>query len=325
MSGKKGYVPPASVAKAAARGLEYRKRAGGKGGLDVKQASAQGIGSGVQRATNLKNRDAISADTVRRMKAFFDRHAKNKDVAAGKEPWEDRGHVAWLLWGGDPGRKWANKIVASLDESVSGLVEELRAALDEEPRRRTPPQVKRCVAKVADKVQDTSRAFAICVAQMQKSGQIKPGTMQLTKKGKKRARSKAAKKDYRTMVDKYEKALKRESVVPDMKALLESNYDADKVAADLLAVCPPNRMNHCKRALEVVLPAYAGGEDIYNADYKDAKDTLGRVIDDAWNDHPAWDETYKAYLLNLESEIKHTENGLRDLESRLRVWKKTAD
>ncbi len=109
------FKPTKSIAAAAERGLEYRRKAGGKGGLSGKQAKKQGIGSGVQRAVNLKNRDTMSPATVKRMKSFFDRHQKNKAIGKGKKPYEDRGYVAWLLWGGDPGYSWARKIVRQMD------------------------------------------------------------------------------------------------------------------------------------------------------------------------------------------------------------------
>jgi hypothetical protein len=110
------HVPPPAVAAAAARGLALRQAASpsNKGGLTVSQAHQQGIGSGVQRAVDLKNRRALSPDTVRRMHAFFSRHQKNKAVDPGKTPAQDKGYQAWLLWGGDPGRAWASRIVASL-------------------------------------------------------------------------------------------------------------------------------------------------------------------------------------------------------------------
>lgn len=110
------FKPPESVAKAAERGLEYRKKGGG-GGLSRGEASSQGIGSGVQRATNLKNRDTLSPSTVRRMNSFFSRHQKNKAIDAKHKgtPWKDKGYVAWLLWGGDPGRSWAAKVVRQMD------------------------------------------------------------------------------------------------------------------------------------------------------------------------------------------------------------------
>jgi len=108
------FKPTAAMAKAAERGLEYRKKGGG-GGLTSKQAGSLGIGSGVSRASSLKRRSNVSPQVVRRMKAFFDRHEKNSKIDKGKKPHEDRGYVAWLLWGGNPGRSWANARVRQMD------------------------------------------------------------------------------------------------------------------------------------------------------------------------------------------------------------------
>jgi hypothetical protein len=117
------FKPPASVASAASRGLEYRKKASpsNKGGLTPDQAKKEGVGSGVQRAVNLKNRDSLDEATVRRMHAFFSRHEKNKGVSPehkGK-PYNDKGHTAWLLWGGDAGKNWASSVVRRLDAQKS--------------------------------------------------------------------------------------------------------------------------------------------------------------------------------------------------------------
>jgi hypothetical protein len=109
------FTPPESVSNAAERGLEMRKKSGGKGGLNAKQAKQAGVGSGVQRASNLKNGSKISPETVKRMRNFFSRHDKNLKVDAGKTPGEDRGYIAGLLWGGTPGRSWANKIIRQMD------------------------------------------------------------------------------------------------------------------------------------------------------------------------------------------------------------------
>lgn len=105
------FQPPSSVAKAAARGLELRKKHG-KGGLTPKQASKQGIGSGVTRAATLKNRKNVSPKVIKQMVAFFNRHEKNK---AGGE--DDAGYISWQLWGGDAGRSWANKIKRQMDSA----------------------------------------------------------------------------------------------------------------------------------------------------------------------------------------------------------------
>lgn len=110
---KNSFIPPKTVAKEAEKGLEYRRKAKNKGGLTNKEASDEGIGSGVQRAVNLKNRDSVSLNTIKRMKSFFDRHEKNKSIGSENKntPWEDKGYVSWLLWGGDSGRVWVNSIL----------------------------------------------------------------------------------------------------------------------------------------------------------------------------------------------------------------------
>ena len=111
------FKPPQSVAAAAVRGLMLRREQSKsqKAGLDSKQASAQGIGSGVQRASDLKAGASMSPSTVKRMKAYFDRHASNYQLDAGKSPKEDKGYVAGLLWGGAAGRAWSNKVVRQME------------------------------------------------------------------------------------------------------------------------------------------------------------------------------------------------------------------
>ena len=112
---EQSFKPPANVAKEAAEGLELRRKASpsNKGGLTVKQASEQGIGSGVQRAVDLKNRRNLTLETVKRMSSFFARHEKNKEIDPSNKdtPWNDKGFVAWKLWGGDSGKAWVDSIL----------------------------------------------------------------------------------------------------------------------------------------------------------------------------------------------------------------------
>lgn len=105
------FKPPAGVRSAARRGLELRRK-WRRGGMTNSEASDSGIGSGVQRATNLANGDAVSMTTIRRMVAFFERHQRNYKPGK-KEPdgGPTAGTIAWLLWGGNAGRAWANRIV----------------------------------------------------------------------------------------------------------------------------------------------------------------------------------------------------------------------
>lgn len=126
------FKPPESVANAAEKGLEYRKKQGeDKAGLTPEEASKEGIGSGVQRAVNLKNRDEVSPETINKMVGFFARHEKNSKIDAKHkgEPWKDKGYVSWLLWGGDPGKTWAEKVKRQME------------AADEKAKKKTARRV----------------------------------------------------------------------------------------------------------------------------------------------------------------------------------------
>ena len=72
---------------------------------------------GWTRARQIVNRENLSIKTIKRMKAFFDRHQKNRviDPKYKSEPWKDRGYVAWLIWGGDAGYTWAKMKVKQFE------------------------------------------------------------------------------------------------------------------------------------------------------------------------------------------------------------------
>ena len=104
--------PTVSMAREATLGLKWRKEYG-RGGTQV----------GVARANQLRRRDTLSLDTVKRMKAYFDRHEVDMTVPKNKNPrhpdYPGAGKIAWLLWGGNSGRSFANRIVRrmnSIDE-----------------------------------------------------------------------------------------------------------------------------------------------------------------------------------------------------------------
>lgn len=97
----KSFRPPQSVADAAKRALEVRAK---------KPPSQRGMTLvGLARARDLSNRKGLSLDTVKRMKAYFDRHEVDKKGSTWSE--QGKGWQAWNGWGGDAGRSWANKIL----------------------------------------------------------------------------------------------------------------------------------------------------------------------------------------------------------------------
>jgi hypothetical protein len=102
------FSPPIAVQVAARRGLEMRREAPPhkKGGTLV----------GIMRARDLANGKKIPITTILRMASFFARHQGNQN----KDPDEkyDRGQISWLLWGGDPGRKWAESIIENWRKEI---------------------------------------------------------------------------------------------------------------------------------------------------------------------------------------------------------------
>ena len=90
-------IPPVEVAKNAARGLELRAKHR-RGGTSI----------GVNRARTLSKREHISPETIKRMVSYFARHTVDKSAPHFEDDDDpSAGKIAWLLWGGDAGEKWA--------------------------------------------------------------------------------------------------------------------------------------------------------------------------------------------------------------------------
>ena len=100
------YIPTQAMADNARRALEIREK---------KPMSQRGMTSvGIARARDLMNKRPMSEDTVRRMKAFFDRHEVDKQGATWKT--QGKGYQAWMGWGGDEGYSWSTAIVERLNK-----------------------------------------------------------------------------------------------------------------------------------------------------------------------------------------------------------------
>ena len=96
------FSPPEGVRKEAQQGLDWR-REHGRGGTEV----------GIARARDLSNGVEVSPDTIGRMVSYFARHEvdkKGEGWSPGEDGYPSNGRIAWALWGGDPGRAWANKV-----------------------------------------------------------------------------------------------------------------------------------------------------------------------------------------------------------------------
>lgn len=97
------YTIPKSVSAEAKRGLNWRKEEK-RGGTPVGLNSARRLAKGGQ----------IGIEKVRHIAKYFPRHEVDKK-AKGYKPGDDKypsnGRIAWALWGGDAGQRWASAIV----------------------------------------------------------------------------------------------------------------------------------------------------------------------------------------------------------------------
>ncbi len=93
--------PPAAVRQIARNALE-RRREHGRGGTEV----------GVARARDLAAGKGISPETLKRMKSFFARHSVDP-----KDDPTSAASIAWGLWGGTAGKRWAEAQVNRLERA----------------------------------------------------------------------------------------------------------------------------------------------------------------------------------------------------------------
>lgn len=100
------YIPPEQVAIEAKLGLEIRR--------SQPPSNRAGTPVGIRRAVQLSNMQPVSIGTLKRMKSYFARHEVDKK---GKN-WgtTSKGYQAWLLWGGDSGRDWCERILEEINE-----------------------------------------------------------------------------------------------------------------------------------------------------------------------------------------------------------------
>jgi len=101
------HKPTKKMAANAEKGLKLRKEFG-RGGTEV----------GVKRAKQIAEGGPMSDADVKSMHSYFARHKVDKDTKAhswGDDNDPSAGYIAWLLWGGDDGRDWAERQQAKID------------------------------------------------------------------------------------------------------------------------------------------------------------------------------------------------------------------
>ena len=130
------FTPPEGVASAARRGLKLRE--------SLPPSRRGGTAVGIARAHQLANRESVSFSTIKRMYSFFARHAVDKQGEGWGE--DSKGFQAWLLWGGDAGKSWADGIVARHKKSEKvdkAIPHKYVAGLDEDEAEERKKEIRR--------------------------------------------------------------------------------------------------------------------------------------------------------------------------------------
>ncbi|WP_445258972.1 hypothetical protein [Nocardioides aurantiacus] len=104
MASGSGHTPPAGVQEVGQRAVRWIEE--GKAGRSFTDV-------GRHRAHQLAAGEDLSDEDVKKMKAYFKRHAVDKDAEGftrGGDGFPSPGRVAWDAWGGDPGERWVRGI-----------------------------------------------------------------------------------------------------------------------------------------------------------------------------------------------------------------------
>ena len=100
--------PTAGMAAACRRGLKLYEDGRGGDGL---------VPATISWAKKIASRENLTKEKVVKMRAWHARHAVDKKAGWDKAGEETPGFVAYLLWAGEPGRRWSESKVAQMGEA----------------------------------------------------------------------------------------------------------------------------------------------------------------------------------------------------------------
>ena len=129
---EKYLTPPQGVREALRRGLELHEAGASGDGLQPET---------VAWARRMARGEQASREKIIKMRAWHARHAVDKRPEWDNPP--TPGYVAFLLWGGEPGRVWSNKVAEMIDR------EEGEKAVNDE-QMKAARAVERKTAKISE-------------------------------------------------------------------------------------------------------------------------------------------------------------------------------
>ena len=106
--------PTAGMAAACRRGLKLYEEGRGGDGL---------VPATISWARKIASRENLTKEKVVKMRAWHARHKVDKKAGWDKAGEETPGFVAYLLWAGEPGRRWSEAKVAQMERGESRDVE----------------------------------------------------------------------------------------------------------------------------------------------------------------------------------------------------------
>lgn len=88
-------------------------------GIDLRDEYGRGGTEVGRRTAGRIVRNEVDLDLAVKMRAYFARHEVDKEApgfSRSDDEWPSNGFIAWQLWGGDPGRTWAERVVAEAEQ-----------------------------------------------------------------------------------------------------------------------------------------------------------------------------------------------------------------
>jgi len=175
---QKFYKAPDYVAQKACQAIKQNEERGNPAGTQV----------GKVRAQQLCSQSEISLDTIKRMKSFLERAA-----TYNTGNWDDKGTIAYGLWGGEEALKWVDTILERLenqdmDIDVSGLPEYVNYPtgdtkndmlikpilfVEKVAGESKNDYLQRCIPVLRSEGYDEDQAVAICIDSFGKCGDCK--------------------------------------------------------------------------------------------------------------------------------------------------------
>lgn len=136
-------TPTAGMAAAAKRGLALREA--GRSGDGLKPET-------VARAGKIADRNELTAEHVREMRAWFRRHKVDKRAGWSTKGAETPGYTAWMLWGGDAAWRWSEAKVSQMERAAGQRDIDEDAEVMEEEYPGTISQANRDLAEAQEMI-----------------------------------------------------------------------------------------------------------------------------------------------------------------------------